>query len=196
MLHGQSATSLNCALVGDTKNARVQALNLRKNRTTTPKPADFDTAVTMVAFLKPGQDAGRFDTRMAAHITGYVTDVKVGGVESVNCHAKAAPDRDTHIELTLTPNNLDEGTHVIVEVTPRWRAVMAQRGEDWSTPALRRSLLGRWIAVEGWLLYDQEHEANATNTQRGRAKLWRATVWEVHPVTAIKVGVPPPRPSR
>jgi hypothetical protein len=33
---------------------------------------------------------------------------------------------------------------VIVEVTPRWRAIMAAaQGADWSTRALRDRLLGR-----------------------------------------------------
>lgn len=97
--------------------------------------------------------------RRAATVQGYVADVKVGGVESVDCHTKDPIDRDTHIELTLTPNDPDEATHVIMEVTPRWRALMNQRGSDWSTSALRRALLGRWIEVNGdglglWHLFE------------------------------------------
>jgi hypothetical protein len=183
-----------CSLEGDARSPRVQALNELKNRATIPSARDIDSTVTMLALLAPGNDAGRFNTRRAATISGYVADVKVGGVETVNCHAELPSDRDTHIELTLEPNDPDESTHVIVEVTPRWRAEMTRHGEDWSTAGLRRQLLGRWIHVTGWLLYDEEHEANAEHTHRGRANVWRATVWEVHPITAIQVLERPPRP--
>ena len=181
-----------CALEGDARSPRVQRLNELKNRAAIPSPRDIDSTVTMEALLAPGSDAGRFNTRRAATISGYVADVKVGGVETVNCHAELPADRDTHIELTLEPNNPDEAKHVIVEVTPRWRAEMAQHGDDWSTPGLRRRLLGRWLEVTGWLLYDEEHEANAQHTHRGRANVWRATVWEVHPITAMRVLERPP----
>ena len=181
-----------CALEGDARSPRVRALNELKNRATIPSARDIDSSVTMQTLLSPGNDAGRFNTRRAATIAGYVADVKVGGVETVNCHAELPADRDTHIELTLEPNNADEAKHVIVEVTPRWRSEMATRGEDWSTPALRRQLLGRWIEVTGWLLYDQEHAANAEHTHRGRANVWRATVWEVHPITALRILDRPP----
>ena len=148
----------------------------------------------MAALTAPGDDRRRFDQRKAARLVGYVANVKVGGVESTNCHAKDPASRDTHIELTLQPNNPDESLHVIVEVTPRWRALMARRGTDWSTQALRRQLLGRWIEVAGWLLYDQEHEAGAANTHRGNTRIWRATVWEVHPITSMRVVPAPERP--
>ena len=181
-----------CALEGDARSPRVRALNELKNRAAIPSARDIDSSVTMQSLLAPGADAGRFNTRRAATISGYVADVKVGGVETVNCHAALPADRDTHIELTLEPNNADEAKHVIVEVTPRWRSEMATRGEDWSTPALRRQLLGRWIEVTGWLLYDEEHEPNAEHTHRGRANIWRATVWEVHPITAMRILDRPP----
>jgi hypothetical protein len=81
---------------------------------------------------------------------------------------------------------------VIVEVTPRWRAMMAARGVDWSTRTLRRGYLGRWVRVTGWLLFDAEHANAAENTEPGRARNWRATAWEIHPITSIEV-VPRPR---
>ena len=81
---------------------------------------------------------------------------------------------------------------VIVEVTPRWRAMLAARGVDWSTATLRRQLLGRWVRVSGWLLFDAEHANAATNTAPGHPHDWRATAWEVHPINDLLV-VPRPR---
>jgi hypothetical protein len=186
------ATDPGCPLEGDAKNSRVQALNLLKNRTTVPGAAELDTSISVATLVAPGEDRTRFRTSTAVRVSGYVADVKVGGVETVNCKAKDPDARDTHIELTLEPMSEDERKHLIVEVTPRWRAIVAARGADWSTKALRRDLKGRWVEVTGWLLYDEEHQANAANTHRGNAKIWRATAWEVHPITSLRVLERPP----
>lgn len=181
-----AATLASCPTEGDTKSARVQSLNVLKRRMTTPAPSDIDSHVTLATMVAPGDDISRFDTNRAAVISGYVADVKVGGVESVNCHTHDPKYRDTHIELTLDPMHDSVNKHVIVEVTPQWRQAMAAKGVDWSTPTLRKQLLGRWIRVRGWLLFDEEHENAAENTNPGGAKNWRATVWEIHPITDIQ----------
>jgi hypothetical protein len=46
--------------------------------------------------------------------------------------------------------------------------------------------------VTGWLLFDAEHANAAANTAPGRPRDWRATAWEVHPITSLEV-VPRPR---
>ena len=117
---------------------------------------------------------------------GYVQDVKPGGIETTNCHARDVRYRDTHISLVLDPMKAG-ALPVIVEVTPRWRAMMAARGVDWSTATLRRQFLGRWVRVSGWLLFDAEHANAATNTAPGHPHDWRATAWEVHPITGLLV---------
>jgi len=76
---------------------------------------------------------------------------------------------------------------LIVEVTPRWRYIMGERGTDWSTRGLRDRFLGRWVKVRGWMLFDAEHQRESENTAPGRAENWRATAWEIHPVTSIEV---------
>jgi hypothetical protein len=83
--------------------------------------------------------------------------------------------------------NSSEIRRLIVEVTPRGRALADQRGDDWSTRALRDHLQGRWIRVRGWLLFDAEHESQSVNTAPGRPRDWRATAWEIHPVTSLEV---------
>ena len=111
----------NCPIVGDTADPRVRALNTLKRRMTLPTPADIDPRVTLKALVAPGDDNNRWDDKRGATIEGFVADVKVGGVESVNCHTRDPAFRDTHVELTLDPMANDETTYVIVEVTPQFR---------------------------------------------------------------------------
>ena len=91
------------------------------------------------------------------------------------------------MELVLDPMHSDGSARMIVEVTPRWRYIMRERGADWSTRALRDQFLGRWVRVRGWMLFDTEHRAESENTVPGRAANWRATAWEIHPVTSMEV---------
>ncbi len=174
-----------CGMEGDARSSGVQALNRLKNRYTAPQ--QIDPAIKLDAMLAPGRDTGRWKVKQGAEIVGYVFDVKVGGIESVNCHARSASERDTHIELVLDPMAGSPTERVIVEVTPRWRAIMAAQGVDWSTRALRDKLLGRWIKVRGWMLFDAEHQNESENTAPGRQRNWRATAWEVHPITSIEI---------
>jgi hypothetical protein len=176
-----------CRMEGDAKSVSVQDLNRLKNRYSAPAPHDFDRSVTLAAMLAPGSDGNRWTNSKAADIIGYVHDVKVGGVESTNCHAKDPLYRDTHIELVLDPMNAGGPKRLIVEVTPRWRHMMQEKGVDWTTRGLRTALLGRWVKVQGWLFFDSEHKNESENTNPGRARNWRATAWEIHPITSIEV---------
>jgi hypothetical protein len=176
-----------CPMEGVAQSAGVRALNRLKNRYTAPTSDQINPAVTLAAIVAPGNDIGRWKVKFGADITGYVADVKPGGVETVNCHAKDWAYRDTHIELVLDPMASTATKRVIVEVTPRWRDIMSGNSVDWSTQALRDKFLGRWVKVTGWMLFDVEHGSEAENTAPGRPRNWRATAWEVHPVTAIEV---------
>ena len=80
---------------------------------------------------------------------------------------------------------------MIVEVTPRWRAAMQQDSVDWSTATLQQTVEGHWARVRGWLMFDAEHKGQAENTHPAGATNWRATAWEIHPISAITV-IPPP----
>jgi hypothetical protein len=76
---------------------------------------------------------------------------------------------------------------VILEVTPPMRDWAKSRGVDWSTDTLERTLLSRWCRFEGWLFFDRAHADESENTNPGGSGNWRATAWEIHPVTAIEV---------
>jgi len=116
--------------------------------------------------------------------------LKVGGIETCNCRAKDPIDRDTHIEIGFTADAI-KTQRVIVEVTPRMRAKMKDAGKDWSTAALKKNLKGKFVEITGWLLFDVPHVNEAENTHPGGPKNWRATCWEIHPITNIEIKAPP-----
>ena len=182
-----------CALVGNPSPngpnvAALRTLNEKKNRFHAPSDTDIDPGFTLAALLQPGSDDTRFDDARAGEIEGFVVNVKVGGVETVNCKATDPLFRDTHIEVA-DHLGAPETERVIVEVTPRWRAAMQAAGVDWTTPALH-ALIGKKVRFRGWALFDEEHRAEARNTAPGNPADWRATVWELHPVTSFVVTSP------
>jgi hypothetical protein len=176
-----------CGMEGDARSLGVQAMDRLKNRYTQPNPGQIDSGITLAAILAPGNDISRWKVKEGAEIVGYVWDVKRGGIEATNCRARDDADRDTHIELVLDPMHNGGSARVIVEVTPRWRYIMRERGADWSTRGLRDRFLGRWVNVRGWMLFDSEHKGESENTAPERPENWRATAWEIHPVTSMEV---------
>jgi hypothetical protein len=146
-----------CPAIGSAKTAHLAKLNQLKNRTTMPQQSDFNAVITLAEIVRPGFDKDRWSSDQAARITGYVYDVKPGGIETCNCKAGPVDERDTHIELVVDPMQSDKTKRVVVEVTPRIRKIMKEKGEDWRTSFLRDKLLGRWVTFEGWLLFDGEH---------------------------------------
>jgi hypothetical protein len=176
-----------CPPQGEAVSEKALELNKLKNRCTFPQSSDFISDISLAKILEPGDDKDRWSNYKAARIRGYVYEVKSGGVETCNCKEHEEVDKDTHIEIVADPMEEGKTQRMIVEITPRMRDIMYHRGEDWSTRTLRDKFLGRWVDVEGWLLFDDEHEMNAENTNPGRTRNWRATAWEIHPITSIKV---------
>jgi hypothetical protein len=184
-----SANPTACALEGDAHDPQVRALNRLKNRTTSPGPHDIDANASLPRILQPGNDTHRWNTLRAAQVVGYVVSVHPGGRETANCHAASVAGRDTHIDIALQPQDeVQDIRHVVVEITPRMRAIHP----DWTTPNLQQFILHHWIRIQGWLLLDAEHIREAENTNPGGASNWRATVWEIHPITNIEVLPGPP----
>lgn len=178
--------SLGCATCGTDLllGPGKRAFNALKNRTALPAAADIDPRVSLGGLLAPGHDRTRWQETSAAVIEGYVIRVHDAGPESANCFA--ASRLDAHIEVGMTGDAAPR-QRVIVEVTPPMRAWAEQHGQDWSTATLQRKLTGRLVRFEGWLFYDAEHEDEAENTRPGHRGNWRATAWELHPVTAIAI---------
>jgi hypothetical protein len=175
-----------CGLAGSATGTPGKTLNRHKNRWTAPEEDQIDSEVSLGAMLAPGNDTDRFDQEKGATIRGYVVNVKKGGKETCNCGAANPVDIDTHIEVALSAD-APETERVIVEVTPRIRKQMSEQGVDWTTEGLDGLCKGKWVQFTGWLLFDSMHADAAENTNPGGARNWRATCWEIHPVTNIQV---------
>ncbi len=176
-----------CDVHGSARPDRPEyKLNEYKNRYAFPKPEDFASGITLEQLMQSGSEHD-FPVEKAVDLSGYVFSVKIGGVETCNCKTKDEAYRDTHIELTPDDQHTGPEYRLIVEVTPRVRALMGAKGTDWSTEELKKLLPGHHINVTGWLFYDEEHKSQSFATKPRGEHNWRASCWEIHPVTDIKV---------
>lgn len=177
-----AAARTRCPASGVSFTAGKAALARLKNRAAAPRAEDFDPRATLAAVLEPGDDRARWSVARAARVEGYVVAVGEARVEAANCFASS----DIHIDVAARAD-APPAERVVLEVTPRGRAAARLRGEDWSADALRRALTGRFCRFEGWLFFDAGHADESENIAPGRPGNWRATAWEIHPVTRIEV---------
>src|SRR5215213_10145413 len=174
----------NCPSVGFALTSNARNLHRLKNRTAFPQAADFDSRVTLDELLQPGDDRNRWSTERAARIQGQVIDVAYAGIEATNCFSPCR--RDIHI-LVAKRKGAAKNEQVVVEVTPNSGDSAASRGMDWSEQTLQAQLVGHWVEFEGWLYFDVGHAEEAESTAANNPENWRATAWEIHPVTKITV---------
>ena len=176
--------ALNCPSAGIALTTRARDLHRLKNRTTHPQSTDFDSRVTLDALLQPGDDRDRWSNTRAARVQGEVIDVAYARPEATNCFNPCR--RDIHILIT-TRKGATKSEHVVVEVTPNLYDWAAGQGIDWSEKTLQAQLVGHWCEFEGWLYFDVGHAEESENVYPGKPDNWRATAWEIHPVTKITV---------
>jgi hypothetical protein len=176
--------ALNCPSAGIALTRRARDLHRLKNRTALPQPGDFDSHVTLDALLEPGDDTNRWSVDRAARVQGLVIDVAYARPEATNCFNPCR--RDIHI---LISNRKDppKTEQIVVEVTPNLGNWAASHGIDWSEETLQAQLVGHWCEFEGWLYFDVGHDEESENTRPRDRGNWRATAWELHPVTKITV---------
>lgn len=186
-----------CPRQGDGKGDAT--LDSQKNRYLAPTAADMDPKITtagdlitQLPQLKPStihrekwpdsitQQVDTYEAK-GATIEGYMLDAKeedTGGGESCNCHDPEVLF-DYHIYIA-DKAGVPKAQSTIVEMTPRWRSV----NPNWNANnqevgfGFIHRLIGKKIRVTGWLLFDQDHVNNVGD--------WRATVWEIHPVTVFE----------
>jgi len=170
--------ALNCPSAGIALTPRARALHRLKNRTALPTAADFDSAVTLDALLQPGDDTNRWSTNRAARIQGEVIDVAYARPEATNCFNPCR--RDIHITLAMR-KGAAKTEQVVVEVTPNFQTA------GWSEETLQSQLVGHWCEFEGWMYFDLGHAEESENIFPRKPGNWRATAWEIHPVTKIAV---------
>jgi hypothetical protein len=176
--------ALNCPSAGIALTSRAASLHRLKNRTAFPQPADFDSRVTLDALLQPGNDSNRWSNDRAARIQGQVIDVAYARPEATNCFNPCG--RDIHI-LVAKHKDAGKSEQVVLEVTPKLRAWAATQGVDWSEETLHAQLVGHWVEFEGWLYFDVGHNEESVNINPGNRENWRATAWEIHPITRLTV---------
>jgi hypothetical protein len=119
-------------------------------------------------------------------LVGFVIGARhsnVDGGESVNCDETGCSNNDIHIEVTAHPrdNSVDKDEQmneegVVAEISPRHRP---DAWETFDSSSYRTFLNNHPVMFTGQLFYDASHSPGG-----GPA---RATVWEVHPVYAIRV---------
>jgi hypothetical protein len=99
--------------------------------------------------------------------------------ESVNCNLKTEANNDIHISVTEKRNG-SEFDGIVVEMIPQ------DRPDNWAAKKLE-ALRGKVLLIEGGLLYDNVHFVNAdeNNPLGGQPK--RFSLWEIHPITSLKV---------
>jgi hypothetical protein len=108
-------------------------------------------------------------------LTAYVVKAKAEGKEACNCNSPKAADHDVHVYVNDDADDDSPADAAIVEVTPRWR----DANPAWTATNIN-ALSGRRVRFTGWLLFDQFHFSMIGEGQR-------ATLWEIHPITAIQV---------
>ena len=162
---------------------REQGLNVRKNRGTSPTTTKIDGGLTLISLITAKEEPD-LDFSKAATITAFVADVK-DGEPGESCNCGRADLKDIHIAVvTSEADRNDKTKHVIFEITPRFENTLG------SFETVRDQIEGKWVRFTGWLTYDYKHRGNARNRKK-KGNIWRATAWEVHPVTSFKV-VPTP----
>jgi hypothetical protein len=176
--------AFNCPSAGIALTTRARNLHRLKNRTSFPAATDFDSTITLAAILQPGNDTNRWSNDRAARIQGEVLDVAYAQPEATNCFNPCR--RDIHI-LLATRKAAAKTEHVVVEVTPNLRDLAVGQGTDWSEETLQAQLVGHWCEFEGWMYFDVGHAEESENVSPGKSGNWRATAWEIHPVTKITV---------
>jgi len=174
----------NCPSSGLALTSRARYLHSLKNRTALPQVTDFDARVTLDALLQPGDDTNRWSNDRAARVQGEVIDVAYARPEATNCFSPCR--RDVHIAIARQ-KDATKTEEVIVEITPRFQDWARSQGMDWSAETLHTQLVGHWCEFAGWLYFDVGHDEESENVAPGKPDNWRATAWEIHPVTKVTV---------
>ena len=200
-----------CPMEGSAKTECTQERNRLKNRwDKEPTAGDINADVTLAEMLRKGNDEDRWSDEDGAEITGYVASVEPTGAESCNCDDDSEGHTDLHINVVASPKVANsqnyECRRVIVEITPRWQFL-----KHWTFDQVRSEIEHKWVTFRGWMFFDRYHLHESYNTRNSKSTacggkkgpfpcngpkgktLWRASAWEIHPVTSYTVLSGPPQ---
>jgi len=165
------------------------------------RSASNPNEVTVAEIRNPANNSGQFSPGQQVWVTGFVASLDKGGnKESCNCGRDDL--RDIHINIVASPSERNDKTkYVVVEITPRWQARLNLADSDYDAmlEEVRGQIEGKWVKFEGWMLSDSFHVTESKSTAKSttptcqddgndpRPCVWRATPWEVHPVTKYTV---------
>jgi hypothetical protein len=99
--------------------------------------------------------------------------------ESVNCNLKRQANNDIHISVTEKKDG-SEFEGIVVEMIPQ------DRPANWTSSKLDQ-LHGKVLLIEGGLFYDNLHVTNEDEDNPVPGQPKRFSLWEIHPVTSLKV---------
>ena len=191
-----------CPITGNGKPGADPDLDRQKNRYTAPSATDVNPSITtpadMIKLSQPNELtpkelrknwpndlAVRQLTDLEGHavtVVGYLVGAKeenTDGGESCNCNDPSVLF-DYHLYLADQPG-VYINKAVVVEMTPRWRAVNPTWGtadNNYAGFKTIKGLVNQEVRVTGWLLFDEEHLDEVGQ--------YRATVWEIHPITTFE----------
>jgi hypothetical protein len=166
---------------GDLSKSK-EDINLLKNRN--KPPALLDHTITLARIMKASEDKKFKDTDGAA-IVGYVAHVKAGEPKET-CNCARDDIADIHIDVVLNEADKNKSSkYMIVEISPRFQDKLGDLA------SVKAAIEGQWVKFTGWMMNDVIHKSNAKNTNPKGKAIWRATSWEIHPVTAFKVVAAP-----
>lgn|GEM_PF-592970 len=160
-----------------------------KNRTEVPAQYEALTFAQLLALpalprvYEDGDwDAVRAHAARAVSLEGYVGEVRRVG-DGWN-YGPLPWQGDVHVHLRDQPQprcfpDGPRGGQIVTEVTPHFQPPRT----GWSDEALWDLCLRQVrVRISGWLMHDYQHLDGV-----GR---WRASAWEIHPVTKIEVWDP------
>jgi hypothetical protein len=169
--------------------AQHRYLDEQKNRTDIPahyEPLAFPEFLALPAvperYTAPDWDTVRVQTQRGVSLEGYIAEVIRARDGATYGRPREQGDLHVHLRAARQPRCGVGGLRnqqIVTEVTPHFQPPTT----GWSYEALL-DLCQRQarVRISGWLLHDYQHIRDIG--------AWRASAWEIHPVTNIEVWDP------
>ena len=185
-----------CPACGTKSSGKQLTLNVQKNRNAV---ATNPQKITVQEIRDPANNT-KFTPSKKVWVTGYVANVDPGGLKE-KCNCGRTDLRDVHINVVADLSEANDPTkYVVVEFTPRWEKKFGFDDSNYDSmrQAVENQIKGKWVKFSGWMLFDYIHANASQSTSPGNPVCprdgqlhkgcnWRATPWEVHPVTAYTI---------